>query len=222
MKLHDKKTYDAQRKEMIKTQLIPRGIKNAEVLTAFQSVQRDFFVLPEFLNEAYFDGPLPLMLGQTISQPYIVAFMTELLELPQGKSAKILEIGTGSGYQSAILAAMGHCVTSIERLEKLAEFARRNLDNFSYGDKVTIHVADGTLGWPDNAPYDGILVTAAAPNIPQKLIEQLAEGGKLVIPCGDLYIQQMFQVTKSHDGKLEINKNIGCQFVPLIGGNGFH
>ena len=212
---------EIQRRSMVESQLIPRGIKDKAVLDAFYTVPRELFVSEKRFNEAYNDNPLPLMSGQTISQPYIVALMTELLELPIDRSARILEIGTGSGYQSAIIASMGHKVVSVERLEDLAEFAIANLKNVPYGENVTVVVGDGSLGWPEQAPYDGILVAAAAPEVPPPLVKQLKVDAKLVIPCGERFIQEMLQIIKISSDGIKTNRNCGCRFVPLIGKNGF-
>lgn len=213
--------YEDARNEMTDRQLIPRGIKNKKVLEAFRKVPRHLFVPGNMLKHAYEDRPLPLVSGQTISQPYIVALMTELLELPEDKSAKILEIGSGSGYQAAILAFMGHKVFSMERLPELAGMARKNLKAATLDKNIKISVGDGSLGMPEEAPFDGIIVTAAAPQMPPALIEQLATGGRLVIPCGDAFVQAMLQAIKTKNGKIEINRSIACRFVPLIGKDGF-
>ncbi len=213
--------YEQLRTEMVDLQLVPRGIDNEMTLKAFYTVPREVFLTSEMTSRAYEDRPLPTMDGQTISQPYIVALMTQLLELPDDRQCKILEIGAGSGYQAAILAFMGHQVIAVDRLPGLADFAHKNLSCVPYGSRVKVVTADGTLGWPEDAPYNGIIVSAAAPGIPEKLIEQLAPGGKLVIPCGNLFVQQMLQVEKQHDGDIVIHKSIGCRFVPLIGEDGF-
>lgn len=211
------------RRKMVETQLAQRGIKDTKVLDAFMNVPRECFVLEEYLDSAYDDCPLPILENQTISQPYMVAVMTELLELSEedlSNGVKILEIGTGAGYQAAILAYMGCNVISIERLSKVADFAVSNLDKLAYGKRIKIHVGDGTLGWPDESPFDGIIVTAAAPKLPDALIRQLKTGRKLVIPCGNLMIQQLLQVVKL-ENDIRINRHTGCRFVPLIGKDGF-
>lgn len=213
----------AQRKEMVETQLLPRDIRDELVIEAFLNVPRECFLTDEYLENAYDDTPLPIIENQTTSQPYMIAIMTQLLELTAddiSKGVKILEIGTGAGYQAAILAHMGCSVTSIERIEAVANFAIGNLKKFPYGERVNVHVADGTLGWPDEAPYDGILVTAAAPKIPTALIHQLKVGRKLVIPCGNIMMQQLLQVVKEPND-VKIIRHIGCRFVPLIGKDGF-
>jgi protein-L-isoaspartate(D-aspartate) O-methyltransferase len=211
------------RKTMVETQLLARGVKNELVIDAFLNVPRECFVLEEYAENAYDDSPLPIIDGQTISQPYMVAVMTELLELTAediSKGVKILEIGTGAGYQAAILANMGCSVVSIERIETVADFARENLNKLPYGNRVQVHVADGTIGWPEEAPFDGVIVTAAAPTIPSALIHQLKIGRKLIIPCGNIMVQQLLQVVKETN-TIKINRHTACRFVPLIGRDGF-
>ena len=214
--------YEVLRRRMVDEQLVPRGIGEQRVLDAFLEVPREIFVPAWLRDEAYSDEPLPTKDGQTISQPYIVAYMTEMLALPSDRECKILEVGVGSGYQAAILAWMGHKVVGVERLASLASFAEGNLVHLPYGRKIKVVVGDGTLGWSKEAPFDGILVTAAAPEIPGPLIDQLAKGGKMVLPVGDLAIQAMIQVAKLADGSLQIAEGIGCRFVPLLGKYGFH
>ena len=212
-----------QRKDMVETQLLPRGIKDELVIDAFLNVPRECFVIEEYVDNAYDDTPLPIIAHQTISQPYMVAVMTELLELKAediSKGVKILEIGTGAGYQAAILAHMGCSVVSIERIGTVADFAVENLKKLPYGERVKVCVADGTLGWPDEAPFDGIIVTAAAPTIPTALIHQLKVGRKLIIPCGNIMMQQLLQVVKEPND-IRINRYTTCRFVPLIGEDGF-
>lgn len=212
-----------ERQAMVETQLVPRGIKDPNVLSAFMEVPRECFVIEEYLKMAYDDCPLPIIENQTISQPYMVAVMTELLELSDedlSAGVKILEIGTGAGYQAAILAHMGCKVASVERIGKVADFAIMNLKKLPYGNRVEVYVGDGTVGWPEEAPYDGIIVTAASPRIPTALIHQLKVGRKLVIPCGNLMIQQLMQVVKLQND-VKINRHTGCRFVPLIGKDGF-
>ncbi|MGC8977415.1 MAG: protein-L-isoaspartate(D-aspartate) O-methyltransferase [Candidatus Ratteibacteria bacterium] len=201
------------REKMVKDQLIARGIKDKKVISAFLKVPREEFV-PENLREyAYDDGPLPIGEGQTISQPYIVALMTECLNLKGDE--KVLEIGTGSGYQAAILAEIGCKVYSIERIPVLAERAKRILEKLNYN--VKIKIGDGTIGWEEYAPYDRIIVTAAGPEIPDSLISQLSEnGGRLVMPVGDRFVQDLILVIKNGEKLEKINLG-GCQFVPLIG-----
>jgi protein-L-isoaspartate(D-aspartate) O-methyltransferase len=208
---------DAQRRSMVERQLKARGIRTPAVLEAMGSVPRHLFV-PEHLREyAYEDGPLSIGEGQTISQPYMVALMTECLE--PSPADTVLEIGTGSGYQTAVLAAIVSHVYSIERIASLAQRARKVLDELGYRN-VTIVVGDGSLGLPGHAPFDGILVTAAAPEVPQPLIEQLATGGRLVIPVGGEYHQTLWKITRQSRG-ISREEITGCVFVPLIGTHGW-
>lgn len=213
--------FEEERHLMVETQLIPRGIKDVNVLEAFSHVPREYFIPEDFQGCAYEDGPLPIGYKQTISQPYMVAIMTEQLKLPASEKLKILELGTGAGYQSAILAYMGHDVVSIERIPEIAEFAKRNLKKTDYGEKVKIIVGDGCLGAPDNAPFDRIIVTAAAPEVPLSLYAQLTIGGIIVIPCGNLSIQELTRVRKVTKTQFVTEKGIGCRFVPLIGKGAF-
>jgi len=209
--------YKELRKLMVKTQLIPRGIKDRRVLDAMERVPRHLFVDSETIDNAYSDMALPIGEGQTISQPYMVAVMTELLELKG--TEKVLEIGTGSGYQAAVLAELSREVYTIERIASLAEKARKKFQDLSY---LNIHVKadDGTLGWPEEAPFDRIIITAGSPEIPAPLIEQLAEGGIVVIPVGDLYSQQLLKYRKSGKNPI-IEYHTPCVFVPLIGQYGW-
>lgn len=209
--------YQRARKRMVKTQIAARGIKDPRVLRAMLKVPRHLFVEEALKDQAYGDYPLPIGEGQTISQPYIVALMTEALEL-KGRE-KVLEIGTGSGYQTAILAELARWVYSIERYPSLARRAKRILDALGYHN-VIIRVGDGTKGWPEMAPFDAIIVTAAGPKIPEPLIEQLAEGGRLVMPVGDEWSQFLVKVVKK-GGKL-YQENLGAaRFVKLVGTHGF-
>ncbi len=196
-----------------------RGVKDPRVLEAMAKVPRHLFVPPHLRDEAYADYPLAIGEGQTISQPYIVALMTEALELPP--QSRVLEIGTGSGYQAAILAEIAREVYSVERLPSLAQRAEKLLKKLGYTN-VHIKVGDGTLGWPEEAPYHGIIVTAAAPSIPPPLLEQLAVGGKLVIPVGGAYSQELLQVTKlDEEGNYTTRSLGGCVFVKLYGKYGW-
>lgn len=213
--------FSDEREKMVREHMMARGITSKEVLEAFLNVPRELFVPEEFVELAYEDRPLPTLEGQTISQPYIMALMTELLQLPKEPNVKVLEVGAGSGYQAAILAYMGVEVVSIELLPAVAKFARENLAKLTFTDKVKIIEGDGCLGFPEEAPYDGIMVTAAAPKIPPALLEQLKIGGKLVIPIGNLLIQELLQVVKNSENDITINKTIGCRFVPLLGKDGF-
>lgn len=207
----------AARENMVKTQLLARGIRDPKVLAAMRKVPRHLFVEEALRSQAYGDFPLPIGEQQTISQPYIVAFMTEALELTG--TEKVLEIGTGCGYQAAILAEIVPEVYSIERLPSLAAKARRTLEALRYFN-VKIKVGDGTLGWPEEAPFQGIIVTAAAPGIPRPLLDQLAMGGRLVIPVGDRYSQTLDVVRKTPEG-IKHDYRGGCRFVKLIGSYGW-
>ena len=206
------------RAAMVARQLRDRGIADERVLAAMGAVPRELFVPAEIQHDAYADAALPIGAGQTISQPYMVAKMTEDLAVRPGD--RILEIGTGSGYQAAILAWLGARVTSLERQVSLIPEARAALDAAGIGDAVTIREADGSLGDPDGAPWDGILVTAAAPAIPQALRDQLRDGGRLVIPVGSRDHQRLMVVTRHGDEWLE-EPDSACIFVPLIGAGGF-
>lgn len=209
--------FSALRKKMVEEQLIPRGIKDKKVLEAFQKVPRHNFVPKRYLDSAYGDFPLSIGEGQTISQPYMVALMTECLGLSGGET--ILEIGAGSGYQAAILAELASRVYTVERVVSLAEKARRCLKNLDYKN-IQIEIGDGTRGWPEFAPYEGIVVTAAAPDIPKPLIEQLRIKGKLVIPIGGSFNQMLTVITK-HKDRIETKQICGCVFVPLLGKYGW-
>lgn len=205
------------RQSMVEKQLAARGIRNRRVLEAFLEVPRHRFVEDHLKYKAYDDYPLSIGYGQTISQPYMVAVMTEALE--PSLSDRVLEIGTGSGYQAAILSRLCDKVYSIERIAALASRARKILDELGYFN-VQIRVGDGTLGWPQEAPFDGIIVTAGAPHVPEALVDQLAEGGRLVIPVGDQSIQDLKRYVKTKGGVREESLG-GCRFVRLIGKNGW-
>lgn len=212
-----KMDYKTAREKMVLNQIINRGVKDPLVINAIKKVPRHLFVGEVLRHRAYDDYPLPIKEGQTISQPYIVALMTELLKLKGGE--KVLEIGTGSGYQSAVLAEIVTTVYSVERIPELAKNAREILDKLGYHN-VMIKVGDGTFGWKDMAPFDGIIVTAAAPDIPQPLLEQLKEGGRLVIPVGDLFSQDLVIIEKKGD-KFIKHSQTGVRFVKLIGAYGW-
>ena len=188
-------------------------IKDERVLAAMARAPRECFVPTGEQHLAYEDRPLPIALDQTISQPFIVALMTEALELTG--SEKVLEIGTGSGYQTAILAELARLVITVERLPALAEAARKVLDSLGYTN-IVVHLAKGTLGWPEEAPYDAIMATAGAPTIPSDLIAQLAIGGRMVIPVGSRYVQELYKVTRQRK-KNTVQNLGGCRFVSLIG-----
>ncbi len=212
--------YRKQRLKMVDTQIRARGVGNARLLKVMETVPRHLFVDEAIVSQAYNDSPLPIDEHQTISQPYIVALMTEALELT-GRE-KVLEIGTGSGYQAAILAMLADHVFSIERIPSLATKARRLLEGMNLFN-VAIRVADGTYGWRDEAPFDGIIVTAGAPALPDPLIAQLAVGGRLVIPVGGRQTQILMKYTRlSEDpGDLKTENLGGCRFVDLVGDHGW-
>ncbi len=204
-----------ERKTMVRTQIEARGVRNPLVLDAMRTVERHQFVPPEDRAAAYEDHPLPIGNGQTISQPYIVALMTELLE-PKIHH-KVLEIGTGSGYQTAVLAEIVDQVFSIEIVEPLGRRAEQTLKDLKY-ENVHIRIGDGYRGWPEEAPFDGIVVTAAPPHIPQPLVEQLKVGGRMVIPVGESGWGQRLQVlVKNAEGKVEVQNSINVRFVPMTG-----
>lgn len=190
-----------------------REIEDQRVLDAMARVRRELFVPEEGRRYAYDDRPLPIGQGQTISQPFIVALMTQEMELTGDE--KVLELGTGCGYQAAILAELAKKVVTVERIESLARAARHTLKEMGYTN-VEVHVAAEELGWPPGAPYDAIMVTAAAPAIPRELLDQLREGGRLVIPVGSRWEQILLQVIK-RDGEAVVRNLTGCRFVPLIG-----
>ena len=210
--------YRSKRQLMVETQIVRRGITDRRVINAMSKVPRHLFVDEALWPEAYEDHPLPIGEKQTISQPYIVALMSELLELT-GKE-KVLEIGTGSGYQCAILAELADQVFTIERIPSIAKRARKTFDQLKYSN-VIIHIGDGTLGWKEHSPYDGVIVTAAAPRPPKALLGQLAIGGRLVIPIGDEFTQDLVVFTREEDNKYaEVNQG-SCRFVKLIGTEGW-
>lgn len=190
-----------------------REISDERVLNAMARVRRELFIPRTSRHLAYEDRPLPIGEGQTISQPFIVALMTQALELVG--TEKVLELGTGSGYQAAILAELARGVITLERLQKLANKARRTLEKLAYTN-VQVHLASRTLGWRAEAPYDAIMVTAAAPSIPKELIDQLVIGGRLVIPVGSRWEQDLLQVIKQEQG-FTVKNLTPCRFVPLIG-----
>ena len=207
----------AARREMVEAQIRKRGVTSPRVLDAMLSVPRHEFVPAEFRGEAYADKPLPIGEGQTISQPYMVAAMTAALEL--SGSERVLEIGTGSGYQAAVLSLLAREVISVESHPTLALDAQERLTDLGYAN-VHVHNGDGSSGFPEGAPYDAILVTAAAPEIPPVLGEQLREGGRLVIPVGSQGSQQLVQARKEN-GELKSHVLFDCQFVPLLGRYGW-
>ena len=212
--------YKKQRARMVETQIRARQIRDDRVLKVMETVPRHLFVDEGLINQAYSDNPLPIGERQTISQPYIVALMTEALEL-KGRE-RILEIGTGSGYQTAVLAKLADRVFSIERLAVLATRARKILDRLSCYN-VAIRVGDGSYGWKEEAPFDAIITTAAAPQVPQYLLEQLVPGGRLVVPVGGREVQTLYKLTRSLENPAEMKKEDlgGCRFVSLIGESGW-
>ena len=202
---------------MVEHQIKARGIKNDPVLEAMRKVPRHLFVPSESLDSAYSDRPLPIGHGQTISQPYMVAVMTEALEFEGGE--KVLEVGTGSGYQAAVLAEIAGHVMTTERVPELAEEARRKLRDLGYTN-IEVVVTDGSGGFRERAPYDGIIVTAGAPEIPGVLVDQLADRGRLVIPVGNSYQQTLTRLRRR--GEEHVRERLeGCVFVPLIGEHGW-
>lgn len=212
--------YKKQRARMVETQIRARQIRDDRVLKVMETVPRHLFVDEGLINQAYSDNPLPIGERQTISQPYIVALMTEALEL-KGRE-RILEIGTGSGYQTAVLAKLADRVFSIERVAVLATRARKILDRLNCYN-VAIRVGDGSYGWKEEAPFDAIITTAAAPQVPQYLLEQLVPGGRLVVPVGGREVQTLYKLTRSLENPAEMKKEDlgGCRFVSLIGESGW-
>ncbi len=209
--------WEKKRNQMVDLQIQARGVDDPLVLAAMRKVPRHLFVPPDYEDSAYADRPLPIGYGQTISQPYMVAVMTQALKL-QGDE-RVLEVGTGSGYQAAVLAEIVDHVVSIERIPELAERALKTLRSLGYMN-VEVVIGDGSKGYPARAPYDGIIVTAGAPEIPQVLVDQLADGGRLVIPVGDSFQQTLTRVTKKGE-KVDIERLEGCIFVPLVGQYGW-
>jgi protein-L-isoaspartate(D-aspartate) O-methyltransferase len=208
----------AARRMMVNDQLRARGIGDARVLDAMQRVPREAFVPAEMRARAYDDAALPIGGGQTISQPYMVGRICAELDLRAGD--RVLDVGTGSGYQAAVLAELAGEVHSIERLPELAERARRALAEAGYADRVHVHVGDGTRGLPEHAPYAGIAVAAAAPEMPQSLYEQLEPRGRLVVPIGGRLEQFLQVIVRSPEGPAVL-RTVPCRFVPLLGEEGF-
>jgi len=208
--------YAQQREMMVEQQIVARGVKNKKVLDAMNSVPRHMFVPVGYRQGSYFDQPLPIGLEQTISQPYIVALMTEMLDVDHDDI--VLEIGTGSGYQAAVLSTIVKELYTIEIIEELGLQAAELLKSLGY-DNVKVKVSDGGLGWPEKAPFDAIIVTAAAPKIPEPLIKQLKPGGRMVIPVdSNFYSQDLLIVEKDEAGNIETRKTIPVRFVPLVEG----
>ncbi len=202
---------------MVEKHLIPRGIRDPNVLAAMRTAPRHVFVEEALQDGAYEDHPIPIGEGQTISQPYIVALMTDLLEVT--RESVVLEIGTGSGYQTVILAELARQVYTVERFASLAARAQEIFDQLQYHN-IQVRVGDGTLGWSEHALYDRIIVTAGAPAVPEALIEQLADGGKLIIPVGNR-VSQVLQVITKQEGRLATTTSCHCVFVKLIGEDGW-
>ena len=222
-------SFEEKRRRLVEKLEREGYIRSEYVKRAMLRVPRELFVPEELRHMAYEDTPLPIGYGQTISAPHIVAMMTELAELEPGM--RVLEVGAGSGYHAAVIAEVvapsdmprdrwGHVYT-VERVPELAEYARRNLERAGYADRVTVIVGDGSKGYPPAAPYDRIVVTAAAPEIPEPLIDQLKPGGRMVIPVGDRYMQYLYVVDKLPDGRIKMRSVTPCLFVPLIGEHGW-
>lgn len=206
------------RERMVQTQIAARGIKDARVLKAMLKIPRHFFVDETLQDQAYNDYPLSIGENQTISQPYMVALMTEALELKGDE--RVLEIGTGSGYQTAILAELSKKVYSIEKIPSLLEKAEKILNKLRYFN-VVLKIGNGTCGWKEEAPFDAIMVTAGAPKIPDPLADQLVASGRLVIPLGDRFSQSLIKAIKGKDGKFSRESLGGCRFVSLLGKHGW-
>ena len=206
--------YQAQRETMVREQIEARGVRRAEVLQAMRAVPRHLFVPADLQRQAYEDHPLPIGLGQTISQPYIVAVMTELLDV--GRKHRVLEIGTGSGYQAAVLARLAQRVYTMEIVRLLGEEAARRLDTLGFKN-VEVRIGNGYAGWPAQAPFDRIILTAAPPEIPKALIDQLKPGGKMVAPVGGTFLgQDLIVLEKSSSGRVSTRKVLPVAFVPMV------
>jgi len=211
--------YEKLRREMVEEQIKRRGIEDERVLNAFREVPREEFVDEKYISSAYNDGALPIGAGQTISQPYIVALMIDSLNLKPDE--KVLEIGTGSGYAAAVLSRIVEEVYTIETIETLAQKAIKRFARLEY-DNIEVKIGDGTLGWAENAPYDGIVVSAAAPHVPDALIKQLSENGRIVIPVGEKGgVQRLKVIKKDKEGKTSEENLDYVRFVPLRGENGY-
>jgi len=215
--MEDEAYYANQRNRMVNEQIISRGIHDERTLDALRQVPRHWFIPEEYANLAYTDGPLPIGHGQTISQPYIVALMTELLELEGDEN--VLEVGTGSGYQAALLACLAHQVHTIERHDALAEKAEKALQRLGLTN-VLVHVGDGSLGLPRYAPFQAIMITAAAPRVPRPLLDQLVDGGRLVLPEGGAG-GQMLDRWRKHGSEFKQEHITPVAFVPLRGQHGW-
>ena len=208
---------EKERLRMVESQIAARGVRDERVLSAMREVPRHLFVPESYQTAAYNDSPLPIGKGQTISQPYIVAVMTELLRLMP--TDKVLEIGSGSGYQAAILGKLAQMVVTVERIPEVAEIARANLARVGITN-VTVATGNGTIGYPEGAPFDGILITAATPSVPAPLIDQMSEGGRLVAPVGSRDLQELVRLTRKGE---RITRELfgGVVFVPLLGEHGW-
>jgi len=215
--MNNPSSYESQRLRMVREQIMARGVRDLRVLEAMRQVPRHRFVPAEYAGIAYTDGPLPIGQGQTISQPYIVALMSEMLELEGDET--VLEVGTGSGYQAAVLAHLAGTVHTIERHAALAEGAGQVLQELGLSN-VVVHLGDGTLGLPRYAPYQAIMVTAASPGVPQPLLDQLADGGRLVIPVGG-HGSQMLERWRRQDANFDQEQVLPVAFVPLRGAHGW-
>ena len=215
----DNSYYAEQREKMVQRQVRARGIRDEAILNALREVPREVFVLERYKAAAYDDSPLPIPAGQTISQPYVVSLMIRALRL--GPEDKVLEVGSGSGYAAAILSRIVSEVHAVERHEELVQYAQERLDEIGY-DNVHVHHADGTMGWPPAAPYEGIMVSASGPRIPQSLEEQLAIGGRLVMPIGRARgLQTLIRLIRIGEEEYEEKDLGGVRFVPLIGEEGW-
>jgi protein-L-isoaspartate(D-aspartate) O-methyltransferase len=204
----------ARRVQMVERQVAGRGVRDPDVLAAMRAVPRHLFVPDDLQQAAYDDSPLPIGFGQTISQPYMVAYMTDLLRV--NVRSRVLDVGAGSGYQTAVLAELAGEVYAIERVAALEVEARERLTTMGY-DNVTVLLGDGTGGWAEHAPYDGIMVAAAAAQAPPPLLDQLAEGGRLVIPLGEAHRDQTLTIYERHGADFAVERALRCRFVPLVG-----
>jgi protein-L-isoaspartate(D-aspartate) O-methyltransferase len=213
-----KKDIEKEAEYLIERELKPEGITDERVVAAMYKVKREKFIPESLRDRAYGNYPLPIGENQTISQPYIVGLMTQALDIQP--TDKVLEIGTGSGYQAAILAELASVVYTVERIEVLSTKARTNLLSQGYSNVIVVH-GDGTEGLPGYAPYDKIMITAAAPDIPVPLLTQMKNGGKMVIPTGDRFVQDLLLIEKALNGRLYKSSLCGCRFVPLIGKEGW-
>ena len=214
---HDSDLYEIRRRKMVERQILPRGVREPLLLEAMREIPREIFIDEALRGQAYADNALPIGYGQTISQPYIVARMTELLA--PSRSDAILEVGTGTGYQTAILARLAGRIFSVERIAELAEKAQANLKWLGF-DNVEIRITDGSVGWPERGPFDRVLVAAGAPSVPPSLIAQLKVGGRLVLPVGDQRSQVLTVVDRTEEGYRE-ERDQACTFVRLIGEEGW-